>query len=250
MAETATAAPSIVGKSNPRKRAHMAPSPFFDGPIARDLHLPPRIRIILHPDTRLRRSLLFVKRPPGAQRPDYGQVRPGKLTPRAKGQAVRAKWCVWSGQSQRALADLHLWAPGRRHGEVPAVLSTFCRKLAEMTAYPEANADSLPNYGTRRRNGQAISTALVESAVNESCRDGWSRHSRCAGTATPSSRFSRSGSTCSMTPWRTPSVSGIGRSGQPRIPLRSAACERRKRPQLCMLSAVILKGHFQSDSIR
>jgi hypothetical protein len=60
----------------------------------------------------------------------------------------RAKWRVWNGQSPRALADLGIWGPGRRHGEVPAVVMAFCRRLTELIAYLDANADSLPNYGT------------------------------------------------------------------------------------------------------
>jgi DNA-binding LytR/AlgR family response regulator len=44
---------------------------------------------------------------------------------------TRAKWRVWHGQSQRALPDLHIWSPGRRHGEVPAVVPTFRWRLAE-----------------------------------------------------------------------------------------------------------------------
>ena len=80
---------------------------------------------------------------------------------------TRAKWRIWHGQSERALPDLHVWAPGRRHGEVPAVVPTFCRRLAELIAYLEANADSLPDYRARHRQGGPISTAFVESAVNE-----------------------------------------------------------------------------------
>jgi hypothetical protein len=37
----------------------------------------------------------------------------------------------------------------------------------DLIAYLDANADSLPNYGARYRAGAAISTAFVESAVNE-----------------------------------------------------------------------------------
>jgi hypothetical protein len=79
----------------------------------------------------------------------------------------RAKWRVWNGQSPPALADLRIWRPGRRHGEVPAVVIAFCRRLTELIAYLDANADSLPNYGDRRRQGLPFSTAFVESAVNE-----------------------------------------------------------------------------------
>jgi hypothetical protein len=47
------------------------------------------------------------------------------------------------------------------------VVAAFCRRLTELIAYRDANADSLPNYGDRRRRGAPFSTAFVESAVNE-----------------------------------------------------------------------------------
>jgi hypothetical protein len=79
----------------------------------------------------------------------------------------RAKWRVWNGQSARALADLRIWRPGHGHGETAEVVITVCRRLTDSIAYLDANADSLPNYGARYRAGAAISTAFVESAVNE-----------------------------------------------------------------------------------
>ncbi|WP_444815099.1 hypothetical protein [Variovorax brevis] len=42
------------------------------------------------------------------------------------------------------------------------------RKLtAELLAYLRGNEDSLPNYGRRYRAGRRISSAFVESAVNQ-----------------------------------------------------------------------------------
>jgi hypothetical protein len=49
----------------------------------------------------------------------------------------------------------------------PSWLDHLRTHLSELTAYLDANADSLPNYGARHRQGAAISTAFVESAVNE-----------------------------------------------------------------------------------
>jgi len=39
--------------------------------------------------------------------------------------------------------------------------------VSEFTSYLRANADRIPNYGERRRAGEAISTAFTESAVNQ-----------------------------------------------------------------------------------
>jgi len=48
-------------------------------------------------------------------------------------------------------------------GPVPLI-----RKLTtELLSYLRSNEDSLPNYGRRYRAGQRISSAFVESAVNQ-----------------------------------------------------------------------------------
>jgi hypothetical protein len=39
--------------------------------------------------------------------------------------------------------------------------------VREFDSYLRANAERIPNYGERRRAGEAISTAFVESTVNQ-----------------------------------------------------------------------------------
>jgi hypothetical protein len=80
----------------------------------------------------------------------------------------RAKWALWNGQLLKTfghLADLRAWTWTVRAD--PSWLSQLRTHLCELTHYLDANADSLPNYGARHRQGAAISTAFVESAVNE-----------------------------------------------------------------------------------
>lgn len=78
-------------------------------------------------------------------------------------------WRLWHGRAQEAM---------RRLAVMPYVLgkSTVCRKPAarqirrltlELLGYLRNNADSLPNYGRRYRAGRRISSAFVESAVNQ-----------------------------------------------------------------------------------
>jgi hypothetical protein len=43
----------------------------------------------------------------------------------------------------------------------------FQRHLAELLGYLERNADALVHYAARRQRGEPISTAFIESAVNE-----------------------------------------------------------------------------------
>jgi hypothetical protein len=79
----------------------------------------------------------------------------------------RAKWALWNGQLIKTLghlSELRVWTWNARTD--PSWLQHLRTHLSELTAYLDANADSLPNYGRRYRAGAAISTAFAESAVN------------------------------------------------------------------------------------
>jgi hypothetical protein len=81
----------------------------------------------------------------------------------------RAKWRFWNGHIERGLIGLvHLrqWAQAQCFDHIPS-LKKLEHALSDMIRYLELNADSMPNYGKRYRAGQQISTAFVESAVNE-----------------------------------------------------------------------------------
>jgi hypothetical protein len=81
----------------------------------------------------------------------------------------RAKWRLWHGRwpgCRRKLAALCRWA--RRtsiHGM--AGIGRLEHHVGELLAYLERNQAALVHYAARRRNGEPISTAFVESAVNE-----------------------------------------------------------------------------------
>ena len=80
----------------------------------------------------------------------------------------RAKWALWNGQlakTLRHLSELRVWTWNTRAD--PLWFEHLRTHFNELTSYLDANADSLPNYGARHRQGAAISTAFVESAVNE-----------------------------------------------------------------------------------
>lgn len=79
----------------------------------------------------------------------------------------RLKWLLWHGNVFRALStidgiimDLETLNPT----DQPDKLLTAMR---EFDSYIRANAGRIPNYGERRRAGEAISTAFTESAVNQ-----------------------------------------------------------------------------------
>jgi hypothetical protein len=79
----------------------------------------------------------------------------------------RLKWFLWHGNVFRALqtveditADLEILNPD---GEPTKLL----KAVREFDSYLRANTGRIPNYGERRRAGEAISTAFVESTVNQ-----------------------------------------------------------------------------------
>jgi hypothetical protein len=81
----------------------------------------------------------------------------------------RAKWRLWHGRWKGCLITLvHLrqWTQTRAFRDVPR-MGAFRRHLHELLAYLEANQTALVNYASRRRHGEPISTAFVQSAVNE-----------------------------------------------------------------------------------
>jgi hypothetical protein len=90
-----------------------------------------------------------------------------KLVARIGPDLQRLKWFLWHGNVFRALqtvddltADLETLHPEKE----PTKLGKAVR---EFDSYLRANAERIPNYGERRRAGEAISTAFTESAVNQ-----------------------------------------------------------------------------------
>jgi hypothetical protein len=83
----------------------------------------------------------------------------------AERQLERLKWFLWHGNVFRALQvieDLEddLAASG-------AEKEKLATALREFDGYVRANATAIPNYGDRHRNDEAISSAFVESTVNQ-----------------------------------------------------------------------------------
>ena len=81
----------------------------------------------------------------------------------------RAKWRLWHGRwtgCRRKLAGLSRWTKSKHLGET-AGIDRLQRHISELLGYLERNQDMLVHYAVRRRRGEPISTAFVESAVNE-----------------------------------------------------------------------------------
>jgi len=81
----------------------------------------------------------------------------------------RAKWRLWHGRwpgCRRKLAALCRWAR-RKHVRDVAGIGRLERHVSELLGYLDRNQGALVHYAARRRRGEPISTAFVESAVNE-----------------------------------------------------------------------------------
>jgi len=81
----------------------------------------------------------------------------------------RAKWRLWHGRwigCERTLAALCRWTK-RKHVREVAGIDHLQRHVGELLGYLERNQAALVHYAARRRRGEPISTAFVESAVNE-----------------------------------------------------------------------------------
>jgi hypothetical protein len=89
------------------------------------------------------------------------------LTTELAEELERLKWYLWHGNVFLALQTityLQLDADCADNGPEQRKLS---KAVAEFGGYIRANATSIPNYGERYRNGETISSAFVESAVNQ-----------------------------------------------------------------------------------
>ena len=81
----------------------------------------------------------------------------------------RAKWCLWHGRwtgCRGKLSALCRWTK-RKHVRDVAGIGRLQRHVSDLLGYLERNRGALVPYAARRRRGEPISTAFVESAVNE-----------------------------------------------------------------------------------
>jgi hypothetical protein len=84
----------------------------------------------------------------------------------------KVKWFLWHGNAFTALQRLR-WmmmdvaCHEPRETPHPRRYRKLEKALSEFYTYIENNARFIPNYGERYRHGECISTAFVESAVNE-----------------------------------------------------------------------------------
>ncbi len=82
---------------------------------------------------------------------------------------AKAKWRLWHGRPSSCfgrLARLANWLDKGHTRDVRGAAATR-RRIVDLVEYLYPNQQALVDYGARRRDGLPISTAFVESAVNE-----------------------------------------------------------------------------------
>jgi hypothetical protein len=82
----------------------------------------------------------------------------------------KLKWLLWHGNTFRADQVLS-WLEDDLYTDTeddhpPEAQIKLAKYLSQFATYIRANAHLIPNYGERYRCGEAISSALAESAVN------------------------------------------------------------------------------------
>jgi hypothetical protein len=78
----------------------------------------------------------------------------------------RVKWFLWHSNVYKALQLLE-WLVLDIDAQASPEARKLARTLHEFDQYIRANQSSIPNYGDRYRNGEAISSAVAESSVNQ-----------------------------------------------------------------------------------
>jgi hypothetical protein len=91
-----------------------------------------------------------------------------RIARRAGRDLERAKRRLWHGRRagcRDRLAALLRWT-GRRHAREAAGIDRLRRPVTGLLGYLDRDAGALVPYAARRRRGEPISTAFMESAVN------------------------------------------------------------------------------------
>jgi hypothetical protein len=99
--------------------------------------------------------------------PDLPPSPPVDLAADVATQLESLKWFCWHGNVFRALQIIEDLVVDLDVEEPHIAQAKLLKAVREFDSYLRANAERIPNYGERRRAGEAISTAFVESTVNQ-----------------------------------------------------------------------------------
>jgi len=80
----------------------------------------------------------------------------------------RLRWFLWHGNVFRALQTVEDLQIDLDNTEQPSIeQQKLLKMVTEFGGYIRVNGTWIPNYGERYRSGEAISSAFVESTVNQ-----------------------------------------------------------------------------------
>ncbi len=96
----------------------------------------------------------------------HSRENPNLITDLAE-ELERLKWYLWHGNVFLALQTITYIQLDVDSVDVSPEQRKLSKAVAEFAGYIRANATWIPNYGERWRTGEAISSAFVESAVNQ-----------------------------------------------------------------------------------
>jgi hypothetical protein len=105
-------------------------------------------------------------RPPPPD-PDFPDAAAGDPAAETAAQLERLKWFCWHGNIVRALGVAGDLIMDLDVGDPPPEQAKLLKAVREFDTYLRVNAWSIPNYGERYRVGEAISSSIAESAVNQ-----------------------------------------------------------------------------------
>jgi hypothetical protein len=104
---------------------------------------------------------------PSTPDPEFPAAATGDPATEIGAELERLKWFLRHGNVFRALATVEDITTDLDIANPNAEQAKLGKAVREFDTYLRANAGRIPNYGERRRAGEAISTAFVESAVNQ-----------------------------------------------------------------------------------
>jgi hypothetical protein len=91
-----------------------------------------------------------------------------ELAAEVAGELTRLKWFLWHGNVFRALQTVDDLQVDLDNTEQPRIeQQKLLKMVTEFAGYLRANGAWIPNYGERYRSGEVISSAFVESTVNQ-----------------------------------------------------------------------------------
>jgi hypothetical protein len=142
---------------------------------------------------------------------------PSELSATLTTQLQRLKWFLWHGNTFHALQIIDDLTCDLEVEDPPVGQSKLAKAVREFGGYITANTGRIPNYGERCRAGETISTAFVESTVNQVISKRMVKNSRCAGAPAEPTCSSKSAPGSSTTPSPTTTDAGTPTSPTPQI---------------------------------